>query len=38
MKQALRIVLEAAWCFLMTAIVLIGGFVVIGYFIQWLTR
>ncbi len=35
-RLAFRLVLEAAWCFVVTAVVLIGSFVVIGYFIDWM--
>ncbi len=30
--------LDAAWCFLLTAVVFIGGFVAVGYFIEWLCK
>lgn len=35
-RLAVRVALEMAWCFLLTAVVIIGGFVAIGYFIDWL--
>lgn len=36
-KQALGKVGEATWVFLLSAIVYIGGIILIGYVIQWLT-
>ncbi len=35
-RQALRIALDAAWCFVLTAVVLIGGIVLLCYFVDWL--
>ncbi len=37
-SKVVRNVAYAAWCFILTGIVIIGGFAMIGYFIQWLTR
>ncbi len=37
-RLALRIALDAICCFVLTGVVVIGGFVAIGYFIEWLTR
>ncbi len=35
-RQALYTLADAAWCFLLSAFVLVGGFVAIGWFIDWL--
>ena len=35
-KRALGKLAEASWVFLMAFVVIVGGFVAIGYFIQWL--
>ncbi len=39
-RLSFRIVAEAAWCFILTGVVVAGGFVaigyVLGYFFEWM--
>ncbi len=35
-SQMIRKLAQAAWCFLLTGVVIVGGFVAIGYFIKWM--
>ncbi len=36
-RQALHTALEAAWVFVLTAVVFLGGIVLLCYFVDWLT-
>ncbi len=35
-RQALRIALDAAWVFVLTSVVSLGGIVLLCYFVDWL--